>query len=255
MFSNVSSGTEGEEERFNSSGVRKLRKRVGIDKPKVSKLGAKPVKRVEDEAELTKKGLRRLGNKNNLDQNEPEIILKPLVEREEVIHESKEDMQSLETDDFLEKIAPRKSLQTEPARHKGGWSLRDSWLGNVSKSVASLTTHVSQNISAALDTNSASNSDSLKQLVSERLHDSSQIISQDESSRKRKYLYDLSVNNSNSKTYSNFGASSSFIEPVVPLRENKETETTVHDSSKKFETKKHETVRKIMYSIFFIYNI
>lgn len=70
--------------------------------------------------------------------------------------------------------------------------LRGSWLENVSKSVASLTAQVSQNISAALDTETPPPTEDLRQLVSERLKDYRDPT--EESPRKgRKYLHKVGI--------------------------------------------------------------
>lgn len=74
--------------------------------------------------------------------------------------------------------------------------LRGSWLANVSKSVASLTAQVSQNISAALDTETPPPTDDLRQLVAERLKDHREPSgdSTEESPRKgRKYLHKVGI--------------------------------------------------------------
>lgn len=85
---------------------------------------------------------------------------------------------------------------TPPQQQQSSW-LRSSWLGNVSKSVASLTAAVSQNISAALDTEATAQPqpDDFRQLVAERLNRSD--VSGDgleESPRKgRKYLHKVGI--------------------------------------------------------------
>ncbi|XP_063701656.1 titin [Culicoides brevitarsis] len=84
--------------------------------------------------------------------------------------------------------------QTSP-QPQTSW-LRSSWLGNVSKSVASLTAVVSQNLSAALDTSDSSfqpQTEDLRQLVAERLNQSAG--DPEESPRKggRKYLHKVGI--------------------------------------------------------------
>lgn len=54
----------------------------------------------------------------------------------------------------------------------GGWSLRNSWLGSVSKSVASLTTHLTQNVSSALESpkDDTQIKEEFKALIAERIN-------------------------------------------------------------------------------------
>lgn len=78
-----------------------------------------------------------------------------------------------------------------PQEPQTSW-LRGSWLANVSKSVASLTAQVSQNISAALETENQPQTEDLRQLVAERLKEN------EESPRKgRKYLHKIAIEEEN----------------------------------------------------------
>lgn len=78
--------------------------------------------------------------------------------------------------------------QTSPS---GGWSLRNSWLGNISKSVASLTTNLTQNIGTTLDSPKDAKED-FKALIAER-------IRQEEETKPktgRKYLHEYKIDDS-----------------------------------------------------------
>lgn len=96
----------------------------------------------------------------------------------------------------MDEIAPPPQ-ESEPPKQQGSpsaqWNLRNSWLANVSRSVASLTAKMSQNVTTALDNPDQAGAEDLKSLVHQRLEN----IPQEERIKSgRKYLYEAGIDDS-----------------------------------------------------------